>query len=58
MGDVADAMLSSLNNLSTLGTTFELGGPTIYTLKEVLENISSSLKIKMNTITLPQFLAL
>lgn len=58
MGDVADAMLASVNNLSTLGTTFELGGPRVYTLKQVLENIASSLKFKLNTITLPRFLAL
>ncbi len=35
--DVANAFVSSLNNLETFGKTYELCGPKVYTLKEIME---------------------
>lgn len=38
-GDVADAIVSALDGGDALGATYELGGPTVYTFKQVLELI-------------------
>lgn len=37
VGDVADAMVNALRDNATCGKTFELGGPTVYSFKEVME---------------------
>jgi uncharacterized protein YbjT (DUF2867 family) len=39
VGDVADAVLHVLNDPSSRGKTYELGGPTIYTFKELMQVI-------------------
>jgi len=39
VGDVASAVLRALNDPSTRGNTYELGGPTIYTFKELMQVI-------------------
>jgi NADH dehydrogenase len=39
VGDVASAVLRALNDPSTRGKTYELGGPTIYTFKELMQVI-------------------
>lgn len=35
--DVADAFVNSLCNVDTFGKTYELGGPRVYTLRELVE---------------------
>lgn len=35
--DVAEAFVSSLDNVATYGKTYELGGPRVYTLRELVE---------------------
>lgn len=35
--DVAEAFISSLDNVATYGKTYELGGPRVYTLRELVE---------------------
>jgi len=37
VGDVADAITATLENADTHGKTFELGGPTVYSYKQVME---------------------
>jgi len=39
VGDVAAAVLSPLSDTSTRGQTYELGGPTVYTFKELMQLI-------------------
>jgi uncharacterized protein YbjT (DUF2867 family) len=38
--DVADAFVNSLDNSDTFGKTYELGGPRVYTLRELVEFVS------------------
>lgn len=35
--DVAEAFINSLDNVATYGKTYELGGPRVYTLRELVE---------------------
>ncbi len=37
VGDVADAITASLEGSKTAGRTFELGGPTVYSFKQLME---------------------
>ena len=37
VGDVADAIVSALNKAETASVCYELGGPTIYSFKELME---------------------
>ena len=41
VGDVADAILACLENQNTKGKIFELGGPKVYSFKEIIELILS-----------------
>ena len=50
VGDVADAILAALENDDANGKTYELGGPTVYTSKELME-------LLLNTIGRKRFLA-
>ncbi len=42
VGDVADAMVNALEDNSSMGKTYELGGPAIYSFKEIMEFILSA----------------
>jgi NADH dehydrogenase len=37
VGDVADALVTSVTDPACIGRTFELGGPHVYTFKEIME---------------------
>lgn len=37
VGDVADAMMACLNDHDCVGKTYELGGPAVYSFKEIME---------------------
>ena len=39
VGDVADAVLAGLTRVDAVGRTYELGGPRVYTFKELLAYI-------------------
>ena len=41
--DVADAFVNALQNTATYSQTYELGGPTIYTLRELVQKIMTVL---------------
>ena len=57
VGDVADAILRSLEDHGTQGRTFELGGPRVYTFKEVLQYILQVVGRKRLLLPLPFGLA-
>ncbi|MCB5186214.1 complex I NDUFA9 subunit family protein [Methylobacillus gramineus] len=50
--DVAHAFVSTLENISTYGRAFDLGGPHIYTLKELIEFVAFILGKKRRIISL------
>ena len=56
-GDVAAAVTASLGDPSTHGKTFELGGPGIYTLSELVRFTAASMGKKRWVITLPDWLS-
>jgi NADH dehydrogenase len=51
--DVADAALVCLNNASTQGRIFELGGPKVMTFKECLRLMLTTIHRKTRLVTLP-----
>jgi uncharacterized protein YbjT (DUF2867 family) len=53
VGDVADAVLKCLDDPATAGRTYELGGPKIYTFRELLEMLLSEIRRKRLLIDLP-----
>ena len=55
VGDVADAVANALANDRTRGKTYELGGPAIYTLRELLEFIAGVTERKRAFFTVPFF---
>jgi uncharacterized protein YbjT (DUF2867 family) len=57
VGDVAEAIMAALLNGDAAGKTYELGGPRVYSFKELLELILSLIKRKRPLITLPWGLA-
>src|SRR6201997_675882 len=56
-GDVADAVVTCLADPATAGRTYELGGPKIYTFREVLELVLHKIRRKRRFIDLPFGLA-
>lgn len=56
VGDVAKAIATSVDKAST-GTTYELGGPTSYTFKELMEFMLTTIDKKRLLIPLPWFVA-
>lgn len=57
VGDVADAILAALTDESQRGRTFELGGPTVYSFKEILELIMRETGRHVGLVPLPFELA-
>lgn len=53
-GDVAAVMASSLGDPSTHGRTYELGGPQVYTLQQLVKFTAESLGLKRWVVNLPQ----
>jgi uncharacterized protein YbjT (DUF2867 family) len=53
VGDVADAVLKCLDDPATAGRTYELGGPRIYTFRELLELLLGEIRRKRLLIGLP-----
>jgi len=44
--DVAQAFVNALENNATYDRTYELGGPTIYTLRELVQKVMAILEVK------------
>lgn len=56
-GDVADAVMAALDDKSTRGKTYELGGPKVMSLREIQAYISSEIQVKKPCIPVPAFIA-
>jgi len=56
VGDVVEAFLRCLDNPSTVGETYELYGPEIYSLREIVELCARQLGLRRWVIPLPDFL--
>ncbi|MEQ1755589.1 MAG: complex I NDUFA9 subunit family protein [Micropepsaceae bacterium] len=56
VGDVAEAVAKVLGNDRTRGKTYELGGPAIYTFRQILEMVARCTGRKLKLISIPFFL--
>lgn len=56
VGDVADAVANAIADDRTMGRIYELGGPAVYSLKEILELIAKTIERKRMWVPLPFFL--
>jgi uncharacterized protein YbjT (DUF2867 family) len=57
VGDVADAVLKCLDDPTTTGRTYELGGPKVYTFRELIELMLGEIRRKRSLVDLPFGLA-
>ncbi len=57
VGDVADAVVGCLEDPATAGRVYELGGPKVYTFREIIELLLSEIRRKRWLIDLPFGLA-
>lgn len=57
VGDVADAIMAVLNDPDTRGTLYELGGPRIYTFREVMELVLRETRRRRALLPVPWRLA-
>ena len=53
VGDVADAVANAAADARTQGLTYELGGPAVYTLKEILELVAKTTERKRMWLPIP-----
>lgn len=57
VGDVADAVMKCLDDPATGGRTYELGGPKVYTFRELIELMLGEIRRKRLLVDLPFALA-
>ena len=57
VGDVADAVVKCLDDPTTAGRTYELGGPKVYTFRELIELVLGEIRRKRLLVDLPFGLA-
>lgn len=57
VGDVADAVVRCLEDQATAGRVYELGGPKVYTFREILDLLLSEIRRKRLFVDLPFGLA-
>ena len=57
VGDVADAVMAALNRLDTPGRTYELGGPRVWTFREILQFILKETFRRRRLVEIPMGLA-
>ena len=57
VGDVTDAIVASLEDMRTFGQTYELCGPQIFTLREIVEHTGQIIGRQRRVIELPDGLA-
>jgi NADH dehydrogenase len=58
VGNVVNAFEIALKREATIGKSYELCGPHIYTLREIIEDIIRMLDLKRTTVSLPDKLSL
>ncbi len=57
VGDVADAVMAGLTRADTAGMTYELGGPRVWTFREILAYILEETRRKRPLVDIPMGLA-
>ena len=57
VGDVADAVMAGLTGLDTAGHTYELGGPAVWTFREILAYILKETRRRRPLVDIPMGLA-
>lgn len=57
VGNVADAIVAALGNSAAAGKTYELGGPKVYSFKELMELLLKEINRKRCLVNLPFSLA-
>ncbi len=57
VGDVADAVMAGLTGLDTAGKIYELGGPRVWTFREILGYIVSETRRRRRLVDIPMGLA-
>jgi uncharacterized protein YbjT (DUF2867 family) len=57
VGDVADAIVHCIDDPATAGRSYELGGPKVYTMRELIELLLEAIRRKRILIDLPFALA-
>ena len=57
VGDVADAVVKALTDEGTAATTYELGGPRVYSFRQLMELILAEIGRKRILLPLPFFVA-
>jgi uncharacterized protein YbjT (DUF2867 family) len=55
--DVIEALMRCLNSASTIGKTYQLGGPQVYTLREIVELVAKLTGERRWIVGLPNFVA-
>jgi uncharacterized protein YbjT (DUF2867 family) len=55
VGDVADAVANAVADAGTQGRTYELGGPAVYTLRDILELVAKTTERKRMWVPIPFF---
>lgn len=58
VGDVADAVIAALDRPEAAGQTYEIGGPKIYSFKELMEIMLREIQRRRALISLPSSLAM
>jgi uncharacterized protein YbjT (DUF2867 family) len=53
VGDVADAIMAALTNPACQGKTYELGGPRVYTYKEIMELVLHEIRRRRYLLSVP-----
>ncbi|MBF0095116.1 MAG: complex I NDUFA9 subunit family protein, partial [Alphaproteobacteria bacterium] len=53
VGDLADAIMKALESDAVVGKTFELGGPRVYTMQEIMELTSATIRRKRWVLRIP-----
>jgi uncharacterized protein YbjT (DUF2867 family) len=58
VGDVADAAMKAIDSAASAGQDFELGGPTVYTYRELMELLLQTVERKRLLVNVPERIAL
>ncbi|MEO1019133.1 MAG: complex I NDUFA9 subunit family protein, partial [Pseudomonadota bacterium] len=56
-GNVAEAIARAVSDLSAAGKTYELGGPSVYSFKQIYDYIGTTIDRKRYALPLPFFIA-
>ena len=57
VGDVAGEMINAIDDPNTIGKSYNLCGPDIFTLREIVEYTAEVLEVKRNIVSLPNAVA-